>query len=314
MTLITHELAQTDLFRDAPETILQRVRNHASPRELAPGEALLSPGLTNQHIFLLLSGTLTVHFDSPDSPAIRELSKGVSVGEMSVIDGTPPSAYVIAKEACRVFPVHRDLVQHLVVDTNPVARNLLLLLSQWIKSNTQRIVSDRLQIWELTDHANVDALTGLYNRRWLDNALGRLLAQANKGKQPLCVLMLDVDHFKKYNDSQGHLGGDKALFAMGNILKTTVRPYDFATRYGGEEFLVVLPDTPIDESIAVAERIREATEKKTIHGADGLVLPGITVSIGLAMNNGHTTPESLISAADAQLYRAKKEGRNCVRH
>ena len=314
MSFVAAELAQTELFRDAPENTLKMILEHAAPMELAKGDILLSPERENHHVYLLLSGVLSVHFGSLNSPEIRELSKGVSVGEMSILDGTPPSAYVIAKEACRVFPIHRDVLQKLVSDTSPVAGNLLRLLTQWLKDNTQRIMKDRTQIRELNDHANVDAFTGLYNRRWLDNALLRLQAQAIKAEQPLCILIIDVDHFKKYNDAQGHLGGDQALIAMGEVLKTSVRPYDFGTRYGGEEFLVILPNTILDEGIAVAERIRQCVEKKGISTNEGTPLPGITISIGLAINQAHFTHQSLIAAADAQLYRAKEEGRNCVRY
>src|ERR1022692_2029483 len=102
MSPIAEELAQTELFRNAPEVTLQMVLKHAAPLELSPGEILLEPGRDNHHIYLLLSGILAVHFGSPDSPEIRELTKGSSVGEMSIIDGTPPSAYVVAKEASRV--------------------------------------------------------------------------------------------------------------------------------------------------------------------------------------------------------------------
>lgn len=314
MSSITDDLAQTDLLRDVPEEMLHLLLQHADPLELAAGEILLAPERENEHVYLLLAGTLTVHFGTPDSPPIRELPKGISVGEISIIDDTHPSAYVIAKEACRVFPIHRSMIDRLVADANPFARNLLRMLTRWLKANTQRIVKDRLQIWELTDQANVDGLTGLYNRRWLDNALPRLLAQAHKGEQPLCLLLIDVDHFKKYNDTQGHPGGDRALIAMGEVLKTTVRPYDFPARYGGEEFLILLPNTPLDEGIGVAERIRQATEKKTIAYPDGTPLPGITVSIGLALNAPDSTAATLTAAADTQLYRAKHEGRNCVRH
>lgn len=314
MDALVQELALTELFRDAPETTVRLALEHAAPRALAAGEVLLSPEQENDHIYLLLSGLLGVHFDTLQSPEIRELGSGFSVGEMSLIDGTMPSAYVVAKTDCRVFPIHRALLHELVSDTNPIAGNLLRLLTQWMKANTQRIVKDRAQIWELSDHANVDALTGLYNRRWLDNALPRLLAQAEKSSQPLSIMLIDVDHFKHYNDTQGHLGGDCALKAMGNLLKTTVRPYDFSTRYGGEEFLVILPNTRLEGSLTIAERIRAAAAMTAITTDTGAALPGITVSIGLATNRPDTTMQSLVSAADAQLYRAKEEGRNCVRY
>lgn len=314
MTTLAEELAQTELFRDVPAAVLQTVIDHAAPMELAAGEVLLAPERPNQHVFVLLSGALGLHFESLDSPEIRAITAGVSVGEMSIFDETQPSAYVVAKEASRVFPIHRDLVQRLVGDASPVARNLLRLMSQWLKANTRRIVQDRSKIWELTDRANVDGMTGLYNRRWLDNTLGRLLAQAHKGGQELCILLADVDGFKAYNDTHGHQAGDRALMALGDVLKTTVRPYDFATRYGGEEFLVLLPHTPLHEGIAVAERIRRITEKTAIVCPDGSPLPGITVSIGIAVSTPEATAETLVGAADAELYRAKAEGRNCVRY
>ena len=314
MSSIADKLTQTELFRNASSAAIQMVMQDIVPVELSPGEILLSPDCENQHIYVLLSGTLSVRLGSPDSPEICELSTGISVGELSVIDGTLPSAYVIAKENCSVFPVHRDCLHKLIADASPVASNLLRLLTRAMRVNTQRIVKDFGQIRELTDLANIDVLTGLYNRRWMDNALMGLVAQAKKGGLPLCILMIDVDHFKKYNDTQGHTGGDQALMAMGEILKTAVRPYDFSTRYGGEEFLVILPSTAINEGIAVAERIRQAAENKLIQSPEGVAMPGITVSIGLAMNDQNTTFQSLIDAADEQLYRAKKEGRNCVRY
>lgn len=314
MNFITKELAQTELFRDVPDAIIDVVRAQANPLELRQGEVLLTPERENHHIYLLLSGTLALHFGSLESPEVRVLEKGISVGEMSLIDQGTPSAFVIAKENCRVFPVHRDLLHNLVAETNPVTRNLLRLLTGWVKANMECIVMDRSKIGELTNHANIDVLTGLYNRRWLDNALERLLRQAIENEQPLCILLIDVDHFKKYNDTLGHSSGDQALIAIGNIFKTTVRPYDFATRYGGEEFLILLPNTTENEGVAVAERMRLTIEKTTIIDSEGASLPSITISIGLVINNSQSTPNSLVDAADAKLYQAKQQGRNCIRY
>lgn len=314
LNLVAAEVANTELFQDAPQDVIMRMLAQTSPLALAPGEVLLSPLRSNDHIYLLLSGTLSLHFDSPDSPEIRELSGGVSVGEMSIIDDSPPSAFVVAKTACRVLPLHRDQIEHMVADANPVTRNLLRLMTKWIKANTRRIVQDQIRIGELTDHANIDGLTGLYNRRWLDNTLARLLGQSRKDGLPLTVLLIDVDHFKNYNDTQGHQGGDSALMALSEVLKTTARPFDFPTRYGGEEFLVLLQNTDTASGLKVAERFREATQAKSIVSTDGTPLPGITISAGLATSDASATPESLIAAADAQLYRAKKTGRNRVCH
>jgi len=314
MLLNDDELAQTELLRDVPAAIIDLIVAQTAPRDLDAGEVLLSPERDNHHIYLLLSGRLAVHFDTLDSPPIRELLPGVSVGEMSIIAPALPSAYVVAKEASRVLPIHRDLIQKLVADASPIARNLLRLISAWMRTNTQRIVTDRGQIEELTDHANVDGLTGLYNRRWLDNTLVRLLAQAIRAERALCILLIDVDHFKKYNDSQGHPGGDQALIAMGQVLKKAVRSYDFATRYGGEEFVILLPNTPINEAIVVAERVRASAAQRLVAYPGGRPLPNVTISVGVAISQSDSTAAALIAAADAQLYRAKADGRNCVRY
>jgi diguanylate cyclase (GGDEF)-like protein len=313
MTLLIQELAKTELLQNVSDDLLNQVLAHARPIQLSPGELLLSPELDNHHIYLLLSGTLTVHFNAPDAPVIRELSQGYSVGEMSIIDDTNPSAYVKAKEHCRVFPVHRDFLLDLIQNTHPIAYNLLRLLTQWMKANTQKTISDQFQISELTNQANIDGLTGLYNRRWLDNALPRILAQMHKIAQPLCILIMDVDHFKKYNDRHGHQGGDLALVAMANVIRTNIRPYDFASRIGGEEFMVLLPNTNQSEGGTLAERIRQETENQLVVNPDGFAMPSITVSIGLAVSDSNCTAKSLFAAADKQLYLAKQSGRNCVK-
>jgi diguanylate cyclase (GGDEF)-like protein len=314
MSLITEELAQTELLKDVPDAVLELVQAHASPLELMPGQVLLSPERENHYIYLLLSGSLAIHFGSLDVADPRILEKGASVGEMSVLGNVPPSAFVITRESARVFPIHRDLFHQLIADSNPIVHNLLNVLTQWIKASTDCIVNDRFRIGELTNHATTDVLTGLYNRRWLDSALPRFLTQANERGQPLCVLLIDVDNFKKYNDSFGHLAGDQVLVVIGNSLKMAMRSYDFAARFGGEEFLILLPNTAIAEGIKVAERIRLEIENKVINRSDGTFLPGITVSIGLVVNTPDSTTRSLINKADAMLYRAKQEGRNCIRY
>jgi len=211
MTLLIQELAKTELLQHVSQDILEQIVTHAVPLEFKPGELLLSPEQDNQYIYLLLSGTVTVHFNSPDSHVIRELSHGSSVGEMSIIDNSAPSAYVKAKDHCKVFPVHRDFLMDLIKNAHPIAYNLLRLLTQWMKANTVKIINDQIQISELANQANIDGLTGLYNRRWLDNALPRILSQMSTYSHKLCILIIDVDHFKKYNDLHGHQGGDIAL-------------------------------------------------------------------------------------------------------
>jgi diguanylate cyclase (GGDEF)-like protein len=307
------QLAQTNLFREVPESILLEIQNANSIFELKEGHILLSPEHDNQHVFVLLSGSLSVHFGDVDMPESRLLEAGACVGEMSIIDQIRPSAYVVAREDCQIFPVHSRFLQRFVTDADPMVRNLLKILTQWIRENTECMVDSSSKIGELTNHAATDPLTGLFNRRWLDDALAHFLVDALETAQPLCVLLLDVDHFKSYNDTYGHSAGDHALKVISNTLKHAIRPQDFACRYGGEEFLVLLPHTTIQEGSMVAERIRHAIEEKSIIAVDGEALPKLTISVGLAVSKTDSTPKSLIDSADAKLYQAKQEGRNCVR-
>mgnify|MGYP002399750903 CR=1 FL=1 len=305
-------LARAELFQDAPEEILQLVLKQSAPRHLTPDEILLSPEQDNDFVYVLLSGTFSLHFDALDSPGIRELAAGVSVGEMSLIDETRPSAYVVAREHCLVLPIHRDLFFRLIDDVTVVSRNMLRLLTQWIRANTRHVVQDRRQIVELSSSALVDCLTGLYNRRWLDKNFARLLAQQDRIGSSLCLLVIDIDHFKAYNDSQGHRAGDLALIALGDTLRSVLRPSDFATRYGGDEIMVLLQHTSAIEGREIAERIRRAVAERPIEDSGSSILAGITVSIGLSASHAGSTPESLVTAADRCLYRAKARGRDCI--
>lgn len=157
-----------------------------------------------------------------------------------------------------------------------------------------------------------DPLTGLFNRRYLEESLDRELHRAKREEARLGVIMVDVDHFKRFNDTYGHEAGNQALASLGSLLAGLIRAEDIACRFGGEEFVLVLPGAPREAILRRAEAIRQA-----VHGAhsmQGAAGPGtITVSLGVALfpENG-ATRGALLAAADRALYRAKNDGRNRV--
>lgn len=171
----------------------------------------------------------------------------------------------------------------------------------------------KLRLQETLHHQSVrDPLTGLFNRRYMEDALTRELRRAERQGRPLGVLMIDIDHFKRFNDTLGHDAGDALLRALGTFLQKQVRSGDIACRYGGEEFTVLLPDAPAEVATLRAETIRSAAKELQVrHGST--VLDKVTLSLGVAVfpANG-TTRESLMQNADVALYRAKKEGRDRV--
>jgi len=160
---------------------------------------------------------------------------------------------------------------------------------------------------ELERMSTTDMLTGLGNRRHLMDVLTQEIERARRGAQPFSILMLDVDHFKQYNDTHGHQAGDDVLARVGAVLRNSIRPYDCAARYGGEEFLVVLSTASLEHARESAERIRKKIRAEQFTGGT------VTVSIGVAEYPSHgDAVNSVIGQADAALYEAKRGGRDRV--
>lgn len=193
----------------------------------------------------------------------------------------------------------------------------------------ERILNLQQQVWErqtdlakanleltaarrrLEQMANTDALTGLLNRRALFDRFRDCCSIAERHSRALSCIMLDVDKFKSVNDTYGHHAGDCVLKAVAMALRGSLRRHDICGRFGGEEFCIVCPETPLDGAGLVAERLRQALENETID-ADGQILR-VTASFGVATQQpGDRRPEEMVNRADAMLYRAKQSGRNQV--
>ncbi|HPP11459.1 MAG TPA: sensor domain-containing diguanylate cyclase [bacterium] len=157
-----------------------------------------------------------------------------------------------------------------------------------------------------------DILTGLYNRRYLEETMAREILRAARRHSTLGVVMIDIDHFKQFNDLYGHGAGDELLAQLGHFFRTHIRGSDIACRYGGEEFTLVMPDASLRDVVRRAEELRVAVKDLRVH-YQGQLLGSITLSLGIAVYPEHgTTADELIRLADAALYRAKKEGRDRV--
>lgn len=165
---------------------------------------------------------------------------------------------------------------------------------------------------EIRERSLIDGLTGCFNRTYGLGVIDTELRRARRSNSPLCLIMLDLDHFKDINDRYGHLCGDSVLGAVGRRMRELLRNSDVKCRYGGEEFLVLLPDTPLPGALHVAESLRREINAIQLQWRDATVT--VTASIGLtAALPGELDVPALIGRADAALYRAKREGRNCVR-
>jgi diguanylate cyclase len=170
------------------------------------------------------------------------------------------------------------------------------------------------ELTEQLDHigevAHQDYLTGALNRRGMYEALEREFNRADRHNTTLCIAMLDIDHFKKLNDTLGHATGDQALTHLVRVLKDVLRPTDVLARYGGEEFIIILPATPQDEAVKAIVRVQRELTKNFFMNNNERVL--ITFSAGVAERIPGESPEALIPRADVALYQAKNSGRNRV--
>jgi diguanylate cyclase (GGDEF)-like protein/PAS domain S-box-containing protein len=164
---------------------------------------------------------------------------------------------------------------------------------------------------KLREQATRDPLTGLFNRRHLEDSLSRELHRARRGKTSLCIAMLDLDHFKNFNDTFGHQAGDLVLRELGQVLREKLRKSDIACRYGGEEFVIVMPDSSLVDTCQRVEEIRALVKKLEIRYGEQL-LGTITISAGIAgtRENGGITIREFLHAADTALYTAKQAGRD----
>ena len=169
-----------------------------------------------------------------------------------------------------------------------------------------------LRLLETTkQQANVDELTGLYNRRFLEEYARKLLAMARRKGQPLGIIMMDLDHFKEFNDVYGHEVGDRILRHFAKTATQAMREANLAARYGGEEFVVILPETDAQGCLRLAERIRLAVERMVVPSGTEKPLPQVTVSLGIAVYPDHgQSLEELLQASDKALYESKRAGRN----
>jgi diguanylate cyclase (GGDEF)-like protein len=308
-----------------------------SNRFYAEGEVVFREGEASDAVYLIESGSVAViKAERADKSVI--LAKLVApeiVGELGVLCDMPRNATAqamedswlevipkqdfkswLSRDADEAWRVMRTLALRLRDADAVIAKQQaapvevtdtdLRKLNEKLTRNLAQIQKQHLQ---LENQVIRDALTGLYNRRYLDERLERDLIRAKRYGFPISLAMIDLDHFKHVNDTYGHRAGDEVLKALGALLQSTSREGDIPCRYGGEEFVVVLPRMPLGTAMKRAEHWREAFEGQRARYGD--VEIGTTMSIGLATFPDHAaTADSLIDSADRALYRAKSAGRN----
>lgn len=190
------------------------------------------------------------------------------------------------------------------------SRDAILAARKDVEDAEARIHNLEAKLEQMSELVREDQLTGSLNRRGLEDVFERELARAERRASPLCIAMLDLDDFKKINDNYGHTAGDEALIHLVRVIKETLRTMDIIARFGGEEFMIVLPDTPLEEAVQTITRLqRELTKQIFMHNHTRLLM---TFSAGVALRKEQEDQQSMITRADAALYEAKRTGKNRV--
>lgn len=249
--------------------------------------------------------------------AIRHLINQLSEQLTDLVDDMNGYDAVLADcesqlEAGADIDTLRILVSRLLKETRQ-ARDTSQATSQLVTELNGEIEVMRRAMDELNEEVLVDSLTGIANRRSFDQKLRELLSASSFNGRKCCLLMLDIDRFKQFNDEHGHLVGDRVLRFVAEMIKKGIKGRDFVARYGGEEFAVILPNTEYGGGMAVSRAIADTVaNRQLIVGTNKRSLGNVTLSVGLSIYRQGDTSETLIERADACLYRAKELGRNGV--
>jgi diguanylate cyclase (GGDEF)-like protein len=301
-------LRELQALHGTGDEILDALAPRARLQHLAAGQRLLKRGEPNLRVYIVVSGRLQVELDGA-GPPLAYINPGETVGELSLLAGSAATATVAAVGPAQLLVLDEQTFWWLAESSHEFSVGLLVRLAMRLRSNNDAVQENITLRRQFEQAALSDPLTGFHNRRWLDQTLPRILQRHVHASEPLCLAMMDIDHFKRVNDRFGHAAGDAVLLQVGHVVRGNLRPTDLAARVGGEEFVLILPHTLLPGAIGAVERLRE-TIAGTAFDHEGRRLLQVTVSLGLVALERDATPERLLARADVALYAAKQGGRN----
>jgi len=292
-------LERNKLFRGIGLESVAHILKGCQVTTLKNGATLLEVGQKNTSLYLVLDGELRVYLNGRGLPVHAVLGSGECVGELSLIDGGNSAA-------------------------NGIARNLLAILAGRIRNDNLLQVTTSEPSLEFEVASNIDTLTGLHNRSWMNEAFYRMAQRCERSGVQLFLLVADIDRFKEFNDNHGHLAGDSVLKGVARIMAVNLRPQDLFGYLGGDMFAVLLAEKLPDGAMKMAERLREAVAAPVLRfgkssaplsvgDTQTIQVEHVTVSLGVAAVQSGDTLDSVLAVAEGALQQAKTDGRNRVK-
>lgn len=306
------ELKKMTLFDGVPEETIGRIVDSFVIRRLKKQEVLLVPDQPNHYLYLVLSGKLSIFLDSSLVEPVCCFGPGEPVGELSIIDSSMTSAYVVADEDSRILVLEETQVWSLLQESHTFTRNLLTSLSRRLRQ-ANRVISDKYRLEDsILHYGMVDVLTGMHSRWWFEQMGTRALKRCVLQGRPFSVLMADLDGFREFNESHGRMSGDLALNRIAHTIQEHLRATDLAVRYEGDRMLVLLPETDLHQARTAAERLRLKVMYTDLPAPGGKRHHSLTLSVGIAQAADGQPLEELMDCLMVALRRAKEMGRNYV--
>ena len=310
-------LAKVGVFSLLSAQEIDQVAEHLATVNLAAGQTLFHEGDQGNDLYIIADGAAAVSIKLPDGgdKEIARFAPGDFFGEMSIFDNAPRSASCRALKKSVLYSLSKDAFTDIITDHPGLA---LKLMYRMLKVTTQRLRGTSEFVSEMVlwgegarKRAVTDELTGVYNRRFLEDSLGNYVAEAQEKGEPLSLVMVDLDHFRQINELYGHPKGDATVRSAAQLFRSLLRETDVIARYGGDEFVIIMPRTEASHATELMSRVcAEMARLEILKDMKGAITT-VTSSMGVAGFPLHAADLSgLRAAADAALYRAKEEGRN----
>lgn len=271
-----------------------------------PGDTLIEAGARNVYVYLVLSGELRVYAGGRDLPANAVLGAGDCAGEMTLIDGERSSALVLAAAPSELLAIPHERMWEMIERAPVIAKNLLAIMTGRLRDNNLTLVTTQSRTLEFGQASSVDPLTGLHNRRWIDEIFMRMIRRCRNDAAPVCLVLADIDRLSSINERNGFLTGDSVLKRIARQLAESLRPQDLVGRFGGDEFAILLPQTRLAVARGIAARLCEI-----VAAAEIRVPPsreGMTISCGVAQISADDDLADAFARAEQALRKAKDAG------